>query len=164
MTLIVETGTGSATSESYCSVADADTRATALGTTAWTGDDATKEAALRRATGYMEQQFRNRWKGTRLYRDQALSWPRYGACVDGFDVLSTVVPDEVRDACADLAVRALTADLNADLTRGIVREKIGPLETEYDRYSPQQARYPAVDQMLAAFLKGGAMCAMLVRA
>lgn len=163
MTLITEDGNGLTTAESYITVADADARHTALGNTAWTGTDAVKEAALRRATAFMEQRYRSRWKGTRMSRDQALSWPRYGATVDGWDVSSIIVPADVANACADLALRALSDDLNPDTTRGIVREKVGPLETEYDAYSPQSPRWNAVDQALAPYLNGGGAVRRLVR-
>lgn len=164
MTLIVEDGSGLATAESYISVADTDARHTALGNAAWTGDTATKEAALRRATQYMEQAYRTRWTGTRLLRDQALSWPRYGVEVDGYYVESTIVPADVANACADLALRALTGDLNADQTRGVLRKKIGPLETEYDPYSSQSTRFRAIDMALAAYLTGSSASVRLVRA
>lgn len=155
MALVVETGSGLSTAESFCSVADADARHTAFGNSAWTGTEAEKEAALRRATAFMEQRYRDRWKGTRLFRAQALSWPRYGAIVDDFDVDSTVVPAEVKNACADLAVKALAEDLNPDLTRAVIREKVGPLETEYSEYSPQAKRPVSIDQALASYLRAG---------
>ncbi len=161
MALIVESGSGSATAESYISVADADARQTAFGNDAWTGATAVKEAALRRSTAFIEQRYRSRWKGTKLLRDQALSWPRYGAMVDGYDVDSTIVPPEIANACADLAVKALTETLNSDQERGVVREKVGPLETEYDPYSSQAKRYPAIDQMVAPYLMGGGRARLL---
>ena len=165
MALEVETGTGSATAESYASVTQADTRLAALGMTNWaTLEVAEKEQALRRATQFMEQRYRDKWKGTRLYRAQALSWPRYGAIVDDFDVDSTVVPAEVKNACADLAVKALAEDLNPDLTRAVIREKVGPLETEYSAHSPQGTRFVSVDQALGPFLRGGGANVRLVRA
>ncbi len=164
MALIVEDGTGRADSESYISVADADARHAALGNSGWAALDTTKkEQALRRATGYMEGAYRSRWKGTKLMRAQALSWPRYGAEVDGYAVPSTIVPTEIANACADLALKASAGDLTPDLTRGIVREKIGPIETEYDRNSPQATRYRSADLALAVYLRGSSAMAMLVR-
>jgi len=164
--LVVEDGTGLATAESYISVADADTRRTNLGADAtWTAaTTAEKEEALRAATEYMEGSFRQSWKGTKLTRDQALSWPRYGATVDGYTVDSDVVPGEVANACADLALKSLGEDLTPDLERAVIREKVGPLETEYDRASPQAKRFRAVANMLAPFLKGSSAMATLVRA
>jgi hypothetical protein len=157
MTLIVEDGTGLATAESYVSVADAGTRHTNLGNTAWTGTDAVKEAALRRATQFMLQRYRGRWQGTRINSTQALDWPRSWVVVDGYAVDADIVPVDVANACADLALKALSETLNADLERGILREKVGPLETEYDAFAPQAKRYPAIDQALAAYLTGGGL-------
>lgn len=164
MALVVEDGTGLSNAESFISVADANARHTAFGNTAWTGADSVKEAALRKATAYMEQAYRSEWRGTKLLRDQALSWPRYGAVVDGWTVESTLVPTEVANACADLALRALADDLNEDLTRAVIREKVGPLETEYSAFSPQSVRYRAIDMALAPYLRGGSMNARVVRA
>jgi hypothetical protein len=164
MTLVVEDGSGISTAESYISVAAAGTRHTNLGNTAWTGTDAAKESALRRATAHMEQAYRTRWKGTRLTRAQALSWPRYGAIADGWDVPSTEVPTDVANACADLALKALADELAPDVTRVAIREKVGPLEREYSPYSPQSPQYRAVDLALAPYLFGGASTSRLVRA
>ena len=163
MPLIVEDGTGMATAESYVSVADADARHTAFGNSAWTGTDAVKEAALRRATAYIEQAYRSRWQGVRMSEAQALSWPRYNVIVDSWSIASDEVPTEVANACADLALKALSADLNEDLDRAVIREKVGPLETEYSAYSPERKRYPAIDMALAPFLTGAGANARLVR-
>jgi hypothetical protein len=164
MALEVEDGTGKANAESYISVADADLRHTAFGNAAWTGTDAVKEAALRRATAYMEQAYRERWQGVRRHVDQALSWPRWNVCVDSYYLDTESVPADVANACADLALRALTGDLNADLAREVVREKVGPLETEYAPHSPQATQFRAVDMALAPYLNGGGVNARLVRA
>ena len=157
MTLIVEDGTGLATAESFISVADADTRRAALGAVAaWTAlTTAQKEQALRKSAEYLEQRYSDRWKGDRIISTQALSWPRSGAIVHGYEIDSDAVPYPVANANADLAVKTLTETLNADLERGIAREKIGPIETEYDAYSPQAKRYQAIDQQLAPYLVAG---------
>lgn len=165
MALVVEDGTGLATAESFISVADADTRHSNLGNSAWADlSTAAKEQALRKSTIYMEGAFRERWKGTRLLRAQALSWPRYGAVVDGYVLDSNYVPAEVANACADLALTASTQELNPAQTRAVIREKVGPLETEYSTASPQGTRYVAITAGLAAFLKGTGAVAGLVRA
>lgn len=164
MALIVEDGTGMATAESFISVAGADTRQANLGNTNWaTITTAEKEQALRRATQYMEQAYRERWAGLRVNSTQALSWPRVGVVVDGYSVLSTSVPAAIANACSDLAFKAAAGDLNADLARGVVREKIDVLETEYDRASPQHVRYRSIDMLLAPYLEGAAGMARLVR-
>lgn len=165
MALVVEDGTGKSDANAFVSVADADARHTLLGNSAWTGDATVKEAAIARATVYMEQAYRTRWVGLRAHEDQALSWPRViEQEVDGWWIDSDVLPVAIANACADLALRALSDDLNADLTRAVVRKKIGPLETEYDRASPQSKRFRAVDMALSPYLKGSGANAALVRA
>lgn len=166
MALEVEDGTGKANAESYVSVADADARMAALGLTNWTTlTTAEKEQALRRAAQYMLQSYRDRWQGYRTSTTQALDWPRAWVIVDRYTYIDNdVVPADVAAANADLAFKAAYGDLNADLARGVVREKVGPIETEYDRASPQSVRYRAIDMLLAPYLKGAAGMARLVRA
>jgi hypothetical protein len=166
MSLIVEDGTGLSTADSYISAAAATARHLALGNTDWAIlTDAEKEQALRRATVYMEQAYRTRWVGCRAHQTQALSWPRYiSELVDDIYIAGDVLPADIANACADLALKAAAGELNADLTRGVVRKKVGPLETEYDRNSPQSVRYRAIDMALAPYLKGSSAMATLVRA
>jgi hypothetical protein len=166
MSLIVEDGTGLSNAESYCSVAYADTRHANNGMTVWTllsTDE--KEQALRRATQYMLSAYRQRWTGYRVKVDpmQALDWPRYGVEVDHFPVHFDTVPADIQNACADLALKAGAGDLAPDLSQGVIREKVGPIETEYNRGSPQFTRYRAIDMMLAPYLTGGSSRAVLVR-
>lgn len=154
MSLNVETGAGLSTAESFASVSQADTRLSALGMTTWASLTTTeKEQALRRATAHMEQAYSDRWKGTQLLRDQALSWPRYGASAHGYDLGSTTIPAAIVNACIDLAFKAAAGDLNPDLTRTVIREKVGPLETEYSPHAPEATRYRSIDQTLAPYLR-----------
>ena len=76
MSIIVEDGTGLTTAVAYVAVADADAYHTAMGNTAWTGTDAAKEIALRRATQYLDNRYT--YRGTRLTSTQALEWPQIG--------------------------------------------------------------------------------------
>jgi len=164
MALVVENGTGLANAESYISVAGADARMSGFGNDTWATLTTTeKEEALRRATVAMVQSLRERWTGARVTATQALDWPRYGVTVDGYQVASTIVPADVAAACADLAFKAAAGDLFPDLERGIVREKVGPIETEYDRATPQSTRRPSIEMMLSPYLTGGSSMARLVR-
>lgn len=165
MSLIVETGTADPNAESYASVAAADTRLNGLGVTTWsTITTAQKEQALRRATQYMLQAYRDRWSGIRVSIDQALDWPRYDMMVDGFPVKTAVVPQTVANACIDLAYKAASGDLNVDLAQRVLTSKVGPLETVYDRYSSQQSRYPSIEMALAPYLGSAGASMRLVRA
>lgn len=165
MALIVEDGTGLSTAESYASVSEASARQTALGNDTWaTITTANMEEALRRATRYMVQAYRTRWTGMRVKSTQALDWPRYNVEVDGYPVSVTIVPTDIKNACIDLALKAAAGDLAADITRAVIREKVGPIETEYSSFDPQQTRYRSIDMALAPYLKGSSAMATLVRA
>ncbi|MYM34934.1 hypothetical protein GTP38_11360 [Duganella sp. FT94W] len=169
---ITETGAGLPNAESYASVAAADARCTALGITNWAPrTEASKEIALRNATRFMLATYRQRWAGRRAHQTQALDWPRYGVCVDGFPVLTTIVPVEVCNACIDLAARAADGtELLPDLDVGnnqIKRDKTGPIETEYFENNTSAAgRFVAIDAMLQPFFgaAGGAGMIKVVRA
>ena len=68
--------------------------------------DADREAAIVRASFYIDKRFRQRFRGFRLQSDQALAWPRSGAFDDDgyqFDP----IPKQLARACAEYALRAL---------------------------------------------------------
>ena len=163
MSLICEDGSGKSDSESYISVADASSYHTARGNTAWAAlaTDALREAALRKATDFMRQVYRSRWQGYKVNEDQALDWPRYDVVVEGYAIDDDIVPTEVKNACAELALRASAGDLLADQSQGVIREKVGQIEVEYDKSSPQRVRYPAIEAILSPYLlAGGGGCSM----
>jgi len=160
--LIVETGTGMAGAESYVTVAEADTYHTARGNEAsWSDlDTDVKEQFLRRATDYMIEVYRQRWKGRRLNFTQALDWPRYGVQVEdiGYDryiayLPANSVPQAVKNACAELALRAKSGELSPDIKREVVEKTIGPIRTVYAAGAPQYVRYRAIDNLLAPMLE-----------
>jgi hypothetical protein len=171
MALVVEDGTGKADAESYISVADADTYFSNRGNAAWAAlSTAQKEQNLRKATDYLGQVYRQRWKGTRVSGEQALDWPRAYVSRDdinytngeGYVVISGYyywpsdeVPTLVKNSCAELAYRASVADLAPDVGQHVLREKIDVIEVQYDPYSPQYTTYRAIDNMLAPFLSTG---------
>jgi hypothetical protein len=168
MALITEDGTGLSTAESLCSVAFANAYHSNRGNAAWSalGSDPVREQLLRKATDYMEQMYREQWAGHRFYTTQALSWPRYGVPMRdaGSFYASDAVPVIVANACAELALRAISGALAPDIGRLKSRVKIGPIETEYVAGS-SNTRYRAIDQMLRPFLNGsGGMNVNVVRA
>lgn len=166
MSLITEDGSGLANAESYISVANADARMTNVGNSNWfTMSTTEKEQALRRSTIYMEQAYRARWQGYRKSLTQALSWPRYDVVIDRYHYVDVnSVPADISNACADLAFKAAGGDLAEDLTRIVKREKVGPIETEYADFSPQQVRYVSIDRTLAPYMIGGGAFQRLIRA
>ena len=160
MALIVEDGTGLVNAESYISVADANTYNSNRGYTSWAAlTDANKEIALRKATDYIEQVYRLRFLGYRHTEDQALSFPRDEVPRRDFTYLNQfsfypndVVPQEIKNACAELAYKSITTELSPDITRVTKREKVGVLEVEYDNTQVPYTKYRAIDNMIAVFL------------
>lgn len=160
MALIVEDGTGKTNSESYSSVSFADTYHANQGNTAWAGfSTSDKEVYLRRATAYMEQNFRSRWAGFRHSIYQALSWPRSDAIINDLwpaqYVLPTVVPVQVQEACASLALRASAGSLTPDQGRLKEKVKVGPIETTYVISSSPYPEYREVLNMLDPYFSSG---------
>lgn len=88
--VIVEDGTGLSDSDSYISAADCATYASNRGL-AFDANDPGADAALRRATAYIDAKYRGRFPGypTQL-GIQALEWPRYSAYL--------LVPEQGRNA------------------------------------------------------------------
>ena len=165
MSLNVETGTGSSTSESYASVAFFDSYHADRGNTlAATLSTAEKEQALRRATEYMIQAYRNRWQGYRRLVTQALDWPRSGIVIDDFTVIAyDSVPVDVQKACAELAFKAASGALLNDTGQTVIRKKVDVIEIEYDKNSSQSTQYKTIEAMLRPYLTGGGFSHRLVR-
>lgn len=157
MTLITETGTGSATAESLCDVATSLTYHADRGNSTWaTITTAQQEQALRRATDYMHQVYKPRWQGMRVNNIQALDWPRVGVTANGYYVLSTIVPVAVQRACAELALKAAAGELLSDTTQQKTRTKVGEIEVEYDKYSPQSPQFLAITALLQPYFEQSA--------
>ena len=166
MALIVENGSASSTAESFASVADADTYHSNRANDAWgLLTTAKKEAYLRKATDYMEGAYRLRWKGYKKTATQALSFPRsyvylepfvHGAVGSYPYLLSdSVVPQEVINACAELALKASTTELAPDLTATVASESVGSLSVTYATNGREYTKSRMVDMMLTPYLKDG---------
>ncbi len=161
MSIIVEDGSVVAGANAYCSVADADAyhQARSGDDGDWLAlDDDVKERDLIKATDYLLGEYRSSWKGTRVSSAQLLDWPRWGVYPDEqFSLSNDVVPEEVKKACAELALRADTADLRADTSVPVKEETVGPITIVYDNPgSYPSIRYAAIDRMLAPLLASGA--------
>jgi hypothetical protein len=133
--LTVETGAGLADADALVSLAECDAYHAARGAAAWTGDDADKESAIRRATAHLSRSIT--WTGVRTHgRDQALAWPRAGVVDgEGWGIASDEIPGEIKDACCELALIELATPgaLSPVVTpsKAVKRRVIGPIETEY---------------------------------
>lgn len=162
-TLIVETGAGIASADSYGTLAQLAAHHVSRGNTSWAALTAyEREVAARKAADYMTQTYRSLWKGVKMTATQGLDWPRgyvyttpylNGAVGEyPYLVADDIVPTDVFHAFADLALKAATADLNPDLAKDIVSQTVGPISTTYSASSPQYKRYRAIDMILAPYL------------
>jgi len=159
MAIVVEDGTGKATANAYASAAEADAYFTERGVVSWTGASGVKEAALIRATDYIETRFAHKFKGEPEFPDapQALSFPRTG--IDDY----TGVPVCLKKATYEYANRALVGPLAPDPVMDSTnrplqgkRTKVGPIETELQYGAGAAAAafrpYPAADALLRPLL------------
>lgn len=162
MPLIIEDGSQVAGAESYVSAAACMEYHVNRGNTAWTGTDAVKEAALRKAAAYLDGKYRKRWKGCRVDAiTQQMEWPRANVLYeDNGERLTyasylaiTTIPQRLKDAQCELALRALTGELAVDGETNIIRKKVDVLETEFLPGTVRgQKTYQIVDQLLSDLL------------
>jgi hypothetical protein len=171
---------GSATANSYVTLADANTALEArLNDSTWTGaTDDTKNRALVEAAAELQTQT---WKGSRTDSTQALAWPRedvenpdapYDADLDdsGYpEYDADAIPDRIVQAQVELAfqfVKAGTTDLAMPATtEGIRRKRIDVLETEYEPGGVTTRglnRFPRVYRLIAPLLTGGGASSLTV--
>ena len=149
MALITEDGTGRDDAESYVTVAYADNYATAHGLSAWTGADAVKEAALRNATQYIDTTYN--FRSAKSYQYQALEFPRQMWDWDADPMMT-----RLRSATVELAVKALTESLFADVEPSVVtRVTVGPItKVTEPRSTAGQQRFAHVDALLTQLTTG----------
>lgn len=157
MAFTVEDGSGVTAANAYVTVSFVDGHHVDRNNTAW--NDFTspeKQAAIIRASEYIDKRFGRRFVGSRRLKDQGLEWPRLDAFdLDGF-LMSGIdeVPRQVQKAAAEYALRAAlcgvlapdpilpvpkqsfesgNTDRAADVITGEItrkRDKVGPLEEE----------------------------------
>ena len=157
--LTVETGTGSSTANSYCTVDHADDfhRQRNNNQTAWSGaTTATKQAALRYATMSLDLRYGTRWAGERGTSDQALDWPRKYA-YDSADnrIASDSMPVRLKDATAMLALMHVqgetilpSTETSADISSETKSVGAVSKSVTYLGGKPSQTKFPALDRML----------------
>lgn len=176
--LITELGAADPLAESLCSVAVSDAYHNKMGNEDWALlATITREQLLRRATAYMTQTFRRKWSGVRRTTTQALDWPRnYVPRIDGFVAAPGVgyvygglvtyeynvnpqsfypsdeVPREVVNACAELALRAKTAELQPDEGPQEREVAVGPIRVVFEPGARATMKYTAIEKMLLPFL------------
>ena len=154
--MALDTTVGGANSDSYASVTEADTYHAAYGNTAWAAisTDALKEAALRKAAQYIDTKA---FVGIKTTSAQALEWPRYNVIVDGYDVLSNAIPNDIKVAQMEAALVASTESLTPNLSNGaVIEETVGKITKRYSDYTKDGGKkWPLVDKLLRGYTNGG---------
>lgn len=160
MPFVAATGTNSDTANAFISVEYADAYHSLRGNVSWTGDVATKQAAIIRATDYIEQVYGQRFIGTPIL-NTVLSWPRF---VRGVDTVG-YIPDNLRKAVAELALDALAGPLSPNLTaepQVKIREVAG-LKKEFFEAKQRPVVRPVVSGYLAPLLSFNGLNVPVVR-
>lgn len=157
MALIVQDNTGAvAGANAYITVEEFKTYHTDRGNSFADFTDPQIEAAVIRATDYLDQRFSFVGK-KRRGRDQTTEWPRTDAWDRDRRSINDI-PVEVREACAEYAIRALSQVLNPDPERDATgrpihskAQAVGPI-SESVTYAYGGAftmpAYPAADRKL----------------
>lgn len=178
LTLVLETGSGLANSNSYASVAECDAYHDAhLYSDDWTGAAAVtgkQDKALAMASRVIDGAMK--WRGDRKSAEQALEWPRINVERDGMggavynplaDRPGAYWPDDtihkpIKDAVCELARLLIGSDRTAeDSGKGLSRVGLGngAVDVTFDKYDRKS---PIADQVLAilaplGYLRSGSM-------
>lgn len=106
MAFTVEDGSGIVGANAYIDLVGANEYHGDRGHCIWEQfTDTQKEQAVVRATFYIEKRFRQRYRGTKMSSQQSLGWPRVNA-IDNSRYLMQGIPDQLKWACAEYALRA----------------------------------------------------------
>ena len=157
-TFVVETGTGSTTANSYCSVATADAYHAQQGNpSTWSSaTQAQKEDWLRQATLAVDLRWGSRYPGPSTSAEQALRWPlRGGIDKAGYSISSDEIPIELQHAVAFLAMRIGAGDTvlpqsldDADIQSRSISVGGVSKSVTYLGAKPAITEYPAVEWTL----------------
>ena len=187
MALIVEDGTGVADANSYLDQTTFEDYAESRGydISAYS-DDEQIEAALIRATDWIDATYRSRWPGVRSNgTDQGLMWPRKAGSIsygefyassylttvtdaEGLPIAVDAIPVALVRATAEAAYRELVSpnSLAPDLKRGgaIRSLRAGSVAIEYASTAPAGTTFSVIDNMLSSIISTGSAGAYTGRA
>lgn len=154
MAIIINASPGSATANSYATLADANTYFEGhVAGAAWalkTEDE--RNRALAQATRMLDAYVT--WRGSRASTGQALAWPRSGLAYPdtGLSVASGVIPTELARATFEQARALLAANREDELAatqQGLEALTAGPVELRFRPGAAMPALAPAAWAQLA---------------
>ena len=147
MALVVQDDLGTITNaNSYIESTYADAYFSDRGNTVW-ASLTNKDALLIQATDYIETVYYNKWAGDRYSEEQNTEFPRT------IDYENVGIPERLKKACCELAIKANSGTLLTDVEQRIVKEKVAVIETTYSEYSDQLTQYTTVYNLLAEYLE-----------
>lgn len=154
-TLVVESGAGIASANTYASADWIDDYCEDRGYDTWeTGGSDEAVAAILRSMNYLESL---NFKGTKYVQDNPLEFPR-GQLIDrnGYLIGYNEIPVQLKKALAEGAVREYesTRAMQEDLARGgkISKEKIDVIETDYFESAPSNTVFPVINGLLKGLI------------
>lgn len=179
MSITIVATVGSASANSFITEAEAIAYvATRLNAGSWTTVSGatcteTEKAALIESTRELSALV---WKGQRVDSTQVLAWPRQwvenpDSPTGAWDFYATtVIPQRVKDACAELAfqfIKAGTTDLAAvDPNAGVIEKTVDVLTTRWDGYRKPTSllgRFPSVSRSIKPLLEATGFISPVVR-
>ena len=167
MALIIEDGTIVPNAQSYIDLAFTDSYWEQRGDPEqWTClNPEEQEAAILYATQYVEKRYR--FRGQIQDRNQVLAFPRTPFCDREGRALAGegVIPEPVKQAVAELALRQAIEDLFLDTdpsAKTIIRKKVEDAEEELDS-TRDTTRFKYIDMLLMDYLSGDDSCINMVR-
>ena len=158
--MVVEDGTGKATSNSYATLAEANAYHLEMGNAAWAAlSDSLKEDALVRASRAIDRLYGTRFKGEQTtFGTQAMEWPRQWVDQGRYFFYSNIIPKQLKAAACEAALResATPGILMPDLERGGAIQSVtaGPVSVTYASGASSKTVFQALDGILAPLIKG----------
>jgi hypothetical protein len=156
MAIVVETGVGTlASANSYVTIASCTAYLDSKGLTTWgTSTTTVQEVSLINSCMWMEIL---PWKGQKSLSTDPLVWPRRSVFDrDGYPVLSTEIPRDIKRGQMELAYRSfLNRNPFVDIVSGdgyITKEVVGPVEISYSTGYSTSYKFPEIDNLFAPYL------------
>jgi hypothetical protein len=145
MPITLKTTPGGSDSNAYCTLVEADAyHESVIDNTAlasWTGaTDDQQNRAIVQATRLIDELFE--FDGECASVTQALQWPRIGLLTPAGDTIDeTVIPQQLKDATAELARSLMAADRTAELSSdGIESLEVGEIEINFSQARPPRRK------------------------
>lgn len=161
MAFVVEDGTGVSNANAYIDLAYANTYFDDRNNDDWTATNTKKQAAIIHATDYIDIRWGRLFLGVKEFTANTLEFPRLYLYDQNYNLV-TGIPEKLKQATAEYALRSLTGQLMPDpeVDAGKIklkREKVGPIEeeTEYAQVVRDVKPYPFADRLLREFIRSG---------